>query len=102
MKIHFPFSFLGVNKITVKLHAIFKKKQNTRAFIAFKEFYDFKRGSGVSIIDFILRFEYLYHKLQQFDMRFEGVKVFFLLNAANVFEENKKLACAIVFDLTYD
>ena len=32
----------------------------------------------------------------------EGVKAFFLLNAANVSEENEKLARATVGDLTYD
>ena len=93
----------GVANITAKLDAIFKKDQNTRAYMAFKEFYDFKRSSGVSITDFIVRFEYLYHKLQGFDMKLpEGVKAFFLLNAANVSEDNEKLARATVGDLTYD
>ena len=92
----------GVATITAKLDAIFKKDQNTRAYMAFKEFYDFKRSSGVSITDFIVRSEYLYHKLQGFDMKLpEGVKVFFLLNAANVSEDNEKLARATV-DLNYD
>ena len=93
----------GVANITAKLDAIFKKDHNTRAYMAFKEFYDFKRSSGVSITDFIVRFEYLYHKLQGFDMKLpEGVKAFFLLNAANVSEDNEKLARATVGDLTYD
>ena len=93
----------GVKAITDKLDAIFKKDKNTRAYMAFKEFYDHKRTQGVSITDFIVRFEYLYHKMRQFDMNLpEGVKAFFLLNAANVSEENEKLARATVGELTYD
>ena len=93
----------GVQHITNKLDAVFKKDQNTRAYIAFKEFYDYKRTSGMTIADFIVRFEYLYHKLQQFDMKLpEGVKAFFLLNAANVSEDNEKLARATVGELNYD
>ena len=66
------------------------KDQNTRAYLAFKEFYDYHRLAGVSIIDFIVRFEYLYHKLKQFDMKLpEGVQVVFLLNAANISEDNE-------------
>ena len=93
----------GVQAITDKLDAIFKKDQNTRAYMAFKEFYDYRRTQGVSITDFIVRFEYLYHKMMQFDMNLpEGVKAFFLLNAANVSEDNEKLARATVGELTYD
>ena len=66
------------------------KDQNTRAYLAFKEFYDYHRPAGVSIIDFLVRFEYLYHKLKQFDMKLpEGVQVVFLLNAANISEDNE-------------
>ena len=32
----------------------------------------------------------------------EGVQTFFLLNAANVSEDNEKLACATVGEITYE
>ena len=68
----------GVKKIIEKLDKLFMKDQNTRAYLAFKEFYDYRRPAGVSITDFIVRFEYLYHKLKQFDMKLpEGVQAFF-------------------------
>ena len=92
----------GVTLIINKLDTLFLKDKNTRAYLAFKAFYEYKRPSGVSITEFIVRFEYLYHKLQLFDMKLpEGVKAFFLLNAANVSEENERLARATVGDLTY-
>ena len=81
----------------------FLKDQNTRADLAFKEFYDYRRPAGVTITDFIARFEYLYHKLKQFDMKLpEGVQAFFLLNAANISEDNKTLARATVGEITYE
>ena len=65
----------GVKIIIEKLDKLFMKDLNTRAF---KEFYDYRRPAGVSIADFIVRFEYLYHKLKQFDMKLpEGVQAFF-------------------------
>ena len=46
-----------VKKIIEKLDKIFMKNQNTRAYLAFKEFYHYHRPAGVSITDFIARFE---------------------------------------------
>ena len=93
----------GVENITEKLDMKFKKDQNTPAHITFKELYDFKCSSGASMIDFIMKFEYLYHKFPGFDMKLqESVKAFFVINAANVSEENEKLAHATVSNLTYD
>ena len=80
----------GVKTITDKLGSVFLKDENTRAYLAFKEFYDYRRPSGVNITEFLVEFEYLYHKLGQFDVQLpEGVRAFFLLNAANVSEENE-------------
>ena len=93
----------GVTTITTKLDAIFKKDQNTRAYLVFKEFYDYRRSAGIPITEFFVRFEYLYHKLQQFDMKLpEGVKACFLLNAVNISDDNEKLARATVGELTYE
>ena len=44
----------GVTTITTKLDAIFKKDQNTRAYLAFKEFYDYRRSAGIPITKFLL------------------------------------------------
>ena len=58
--------------------------------------------SGVNITDFVVEFDQLYHKLAQFDMKLpDGVVAFFLLGAANVSEENGKLARATCKKLTY-
>ena len=93
----------GVKKITDKLDSLFLKDENTRAYLAFKEFYDYRRPSGVNITDFLVKFEYLYHKLSNHDVRLpEGVRAFFLLTASNVSEENERLARATCASMTYD
>ena len=93
----------GVKKIIEKLDKLFMKGQNIHAYLAFKDFYDYHRPVGVSTADFIVRFEHLYHNLKQFDMKLpEGVQAFFLLNVANISEDNKKLARATVGEITYE
>ena len=93
----------GVKTILAKLDKVFLKDDNTRAYLAFKEFYDYKRASGVNITEFLVQFEYLYHKLGKFDVKLpEGVQAFFLLNAANVSEENERLARATCSVMNYE
>ena len=36
----------GLDEIIVKLDAVYLKDENTHAYVAFKEFYEFKRASG--------------------------------------------------------
>ena len=93
----------GVAKIVEKLDAFFEKDKNTQTFLAFNEFYDYRRASGVHIVEFLVHFEHLYSKLLKFEIKLpEGVKAFFLLKAANVSEENERLARATCGAMTYD
>ena len=58
--------------------------------------------SGLNVPHFVVEFDQLYHKLEQFDMKLpDGVLAFFLVSAANVSEENEKLARATCKKLTY-
>ena len=60
-------------------------------YIAFQDFYFYKRDIGVNINDFLVRYEFLYQKLQKFGM------TLLVLNAANLSEENgiaARNACA--------
>ena len=83
----------GVEKILEKLDGLFLKDSSTRAYVAFKEFHEFKRSSGENFADFIIKFEQLYGKLVKYDMDLpQVVQAYFLLSAANMSEENEKLA----------
>ena len=65
------------------------KLNEINAYLAFKEFYFYERN----INNFLVHNEFLYQKLQKFDMTFpKRMKAFFfVLNAANLSEENEKL-----------
>ena len=92
----------GFDKLIACLDKLYLKDENTRAFIAFQEFYNYKRNSE-NITDFLAHFEYLYAKLTQFKMELpQGVQAFFLLNAINVSADHTKLARATCADLTYE
>ena len=93
----------GLKKILDKLDSIFLQDANTRAYLAFKEFYEYKRSPGQLFSDFIVNFERLYSKIMKHDMKLpEPVRAYFLLNAVNMSEDNEKLARTTCGDLTYD
>ena len=92
----------GLDEIIVKLHAVYLKDENTCVYVAFKEFYEFKRASGDNFGEFIVKYEHLCHKLTHYKMDLlEDVQAFFSLNAANMTEENEKLARTTAGKLTY-
>ena len=67
----------GLDEIIVKLDAVYLKDENTCTYVAFKEFYEFKRASGKNFSEFIVKYEHLYHKLTQYKMDLpEGVQAF--------------------------
>ena len=49
----------GVAKIIAKLDTWFDKDKNTQTFLAFNEFYEYRRSSGVNIIEFLVHYEFL-------------------------------------------
>ena len=93
----------GVDKILARLDKVFLKDKSTQCLIAFTEFYDYRRKEGDTFQDFIIQFEKLYHKLIVNEMSLpEPVKAYFVLKAANMSEDNEKLARTVCGDLTYD
>ena len=86
----------GYELIIAELDKIFLSDETSRAFCAFKEFYEYKRVSGEGFSEFIIEFEKRYHKVVQYKMKLpEGVKAFFLLKAANLSADTEKLASAV-------
>ena len=92
----------GYDIVIRKLDSVYLKDETTRAFCAFQEFHSYKRSSGENFSDFIVKWEHLYQKIVRFDMKLpEGVKAYFLLNAANMSPEYDKLARTTVKELNY-
>ena len=72
------------------------------AHMTFKDFYSYKRTAGVNTNNFLVQYEFLYQKLCKFGITLpEGVRVFFVLNAANISKENEKLARMTCATITY-
>ena len=93
----------GFQLIIDKLDKIFEDNVNLRTFTAFKSFYDFRRPSDMGMKEFIIKYEGLYHKLQEFNLTLpDGVQCFFFLIAANISEENERLARVTCANLTYE
>ena len=92
----------GVEKILEKLDGLFLKDHSTRAYVAFKEFHEFKRSAGENFADFMIKFEQLYSKLVKYEMELpDAVQAYFLLSAANMSEDNEKLARTTCTKLDY-
>ena len=92
----------GLKTIIDRLDEVYLADRNTRAYEAFQRFYKCKRDSGETFEQFIVRFERMYGDLENYDMKLpEGIRAFFVLNAANLTGEMEKLARATTTDLTY-
>jgi len=92
----------GLQTIIDRLDEVYLADKNTRAYEAFQKFYKCKRESGETFEEFIIRFERLYGDLERYDMKLpEGIRAFFVLNAANLTAEMEKLARATTLNITY-
>ena len=93
----------GVEEIINILESTFLKDENTRAYLAFNSFYNFRRTSGMTIVEFMTQYEKLYSEMKKYDMKLpEAVSAFMLLNAVNISDENERLARATLSKITYD
>ena len=83
----------GYATIVNELDKIFLQDETSRAFMAFKDFYEYKREAGIGFSQFMVDFDRRYTKLAEFKLQLpDGVQAFFLLKAANLTSESEKLA----------
>ena len=92
----------GFELIITKLDRVFEVNINLRTFAAFKSFYEFRRPADMGMTEFIIKYESLYHKLGTYDVKLPvGVQSFFVLTAANISDDNERLARVSCPELTY-
>ena len=90
----------GADTILKKLDEIYLKDKNTRAYLAFKTFYNFRRTAGMPISEFVVDFERYNNEMKRYEMTLpDNVLAFMMLTAANIEEDNEKLVRATVTDL---
>ena len=83
----------GYEEVIALLDSVFLKDESTRAYVAFKTFVEYRRKMGDSYEAFIVAFEKLYSEIAKHKMELpSGAKAYFLLQAANMSEENERLA----------
>ncbi|XP_057296098.1 uncharacterized protein LOC130625028 [Hydractinia symbiolongicarpus] len=93
----------GVKAITNRLDKIYLKDENQTAYLAYETFEKFKRPPEMSMNDYLIEFERLYHKIQGHNMVLpDGVLAYRVLQSANLTPEQQQLARATLNELRYD
>ena len=83
----------GFEQVIKMLDTVLLKDESTRAYMAFKEFVEYRRKMGESYSAFVVTFEKLHAEISKHKMELpDGAKAYFLLQAANLNEENERLA----------
>ena len=96
-------SEVGVDSIINKLSKIYKKDSVDAAYEDFENFINFKRPSDMSISNFITEFETRYAKTQENKCSLStNILAYFLLNQAQLSENNNKLVRATLDKLEYE
>ena len=93
----------GVKRILAKLAPIYKKDSVDTAYEAFEAFIYFKRDEEKSMNEFITEFERRLNKAKQHGCELsQSILGFFLLNQAQLTEENKRLVRATITKLEFE
>ena len=92
----------GVKNLIEELDKMYLKDESSQAYEAYETFEKFVRPSGMSISDYVIKFEQLYFKAKSFNMEIlDGVLAYRLLNSANLTNEQKQLVKATVSKMDY-
>ena len=86
----------------VELDKMYLKDESSQAYEAYETFAKFVRPPGMSISDYVMKFEQLYFKAKSFHMEIlDGVLAYRLLNTVNLTNEQKQLVKATVSKMDY-
>ena len=82
----------GVNKLMTELDKMYLKDGSSQAYEAYETIEKFVRPSGMSISEYVIKFEQLYFKTISFHMEIlDGILAYRLLNSATLTNEQKQL-----------
>ena len=85
-----------------ELDKIYLKDESSQAYEAYETFEKFVRPSGMSISDYVIKFEQLYFKAKSFHMEIlHGVLPYRLLDTASLTDRQKQLVKATVSKMDY-
>lgn len=93
----------GVKNITSALDKLYEQDKAESAYKAFDHFIKFQRPNSMSTKEYIIEFNLRLSKLKDYDMVLpDGVLAYYLLNCANLTEEQSSLCRATCKNLTYE
>ena len=93
----------GLDCLIEALDSIYKRDENQEAYLAYKQFEEFKRPKNMPVKDYIIKFESLHSKLKSFKMNLpEGVKAYRLLQSGNMSDEETRLCLATIAEFKYE
>ena len=79
---------IGVNNLMLELDKMYLKDESSQAYETYETFEKLVRPSGMSISDYIMKFEQSYFKAKSFHMEMlDGVLTYRLLNSTNLTNE---------------
>ena len=92
----------GVNNLMAELDKMYFKNESYWACEAYETFEIFVRSSGMSISDYVIKFEQLYYKAKSFYTEIlDDLLAYRLLNSANLTNEQKQLVKATICKMDY-
>ena len=92
-----------MNTLFAKLNLVFKDEIVDEVYSTYSNFISFNKKDDMSMTDYILEFENLYRRMMEYEMKLpDAVLPFKLLDAANITDDERKLALTVCNDLNFD
>ena len=92
----------GLDKVLAALDVLFKKDETCSSYSTYEHFTKFKRSPDMSIEDYMIEFNIRYSKVKTLKMSLpDGVLAYYLLECANLTEEQQNICRATCTELTF-
>ena len=93
----------GLRLLVEKLDKVFESDKIDEAYLVYSRFINFHKSHEMSMTDYIIEFEHLYHKMTNHEMPLpKTVLTFKLLDGAKLNEDERKLALALGNNLEFE
>ena len=93
----------GMNTLLSKLDKVFQSETIDEVYNIYSCFIDFNRHDDTDMNDYIIEYEHIYKRMEDFDMKLpDAVLAFKLLDGANITEDDRKLALALGKEMKFN
>ena len=93
----------GMKFLIKKIDKVFESEKIDEAYLVYSRFTNFHKSDGISVTDYIIEFEHLYHKMTNHEMSLPNtVLTFELLDGAKLSEDERQLALTLGDSLEFE